>query len=529
MVSLVVAVVAVAGGTLAMVLPASAAGGCAALISRLVSIPSQDRGQIAVMSVGRPLRDWTLRFQLRYPTEQVKFIAGVRWEQHGSQVTVRSLPGGELPAGERVSFDLVMTHGVKRFNQPVFTLNGNTCTVPLLPPPPWPTASIPPSTSPPPSPSPTPSEFLVRPVVRVTKPESADHFFAPATVRVEATATPSSGRQITRVEFYGDIDMLFGTDTTAPYTAEWHDVPAGIHSVQAVAYDDHGSQMLDSLAYIRVLTPGEERQAPYVNVVRDRLWGFSPVIDAAAPRPLRPLARSGAESRCVHGQGIWDGPVDTDAVAGLVARGVQAVYIPLNEACWLGLPYVDARYGGEPYRQEVAAYVERLSTAGITPIVALAWSHGLYTGPGAECHDERAVCAKPMPNAEYSRQFWQSVSTQLPWTVVYDLFAAPYPDKAISDPTQAWTCWRDGGSACEALGYRVTGMDHLQAFLWGGRGGGARLAAGLRGGSDLSRWVEFQPDDMHHNAAAAWRPAAPGGCRPPRLPEVPVVVTAPCR
>ncbi|MFI5924345.1 hypothetical protein ACIA3K_00045 [Micromonospora sp. NPDC051543] len=72
---------------------------------------------------------------------------------------------------------------------------------------------------------------------------------------------------------------------------------------------------------VRVLTPGEERQAPYVCVVRDQLWGISPVIDAAAPRHLTLLVRSGAEARCVRGRGIWDGPVDATAVAGLVARG----------------------------------------------------------------------------------------------------------------------------------------------------------------------------------------------------------------
>ncbi|MEU8213594.1 Ig-like domain-containing protein [Micromonospora sp. NPDC049044] len=532
-VRLTVAALAAASGVLAVVLPASAASGCAAQLQVRFQYPSMLRGDLTVLSVGQPLTDWTLSFPLHYPTEQIKNVDGARWEQHGGEVTIRNLPGVTLPADQQVSFPFVMTHGVRVGGPQTFTLNGVTCTTVLPRPTPTPPSSPPPvSPSPQPSGSPSPGPDPNRPTVEITSPQGGDHFFAPATITVEATATPAPGRRITRVEFFGStfqVDTPLGTDTTAPYTAQWRDLPAGYYSFYARAYDDQGATQTDGMSVVRVLTPGEERQAPYVSVVRDQLWGISPVIDAAAPRRLTPLVRTGAEARCVQGRGIWDGPVDDAAVARLVARGVQAVYVPLNEACWLGLSYVDPRYGGEPYRQEIVAYTQRLTVAGITPVVALGWSHGRYTGPGATCRDERAVCAKPMPDAAHAMDFWESVGlTAFGETVVFDLFSAPYPDRAIADPTLAWTCWRDGEVACSALGYPTVGMRLLLAALRRGSPS-VLLASGLNGGNDLSRWAAYVPDDPVHNVAAAWRPATPGACHPPTLPQAPVVVTTVCR
>ncbi|MEU8169763.1 Ig-like domain-containing protein [Micromonospora sp. NPDC049004] len=534
-VSLAVAALAAASGVLAVVVPASAASGCAAQLQVRFQYPSMLRGDLRVLSVGQPLTEWTLSFPLRYPTEQIKNVDGVRWEQHGGEVTIRNLPGVTLPADEQQFFPFVMTHGVRTGLPQNFTLNGVTCTT-VLPPRPPPSTPPPVSPSPQPTGSPSPVPDPNRPSVAIIRPEDGDHFFAPATINAEAVATPAPGRRITRVEFFGwgsGLDTIsLGTDTTAPYTAQWRDLPAGSYYLHAQAYDDQGAtRWTDLNPSVRVLTPGEERQAPYVSVVRDQLWGISPVIDAAAPRRLTPLVRTGAEARCVQGRGIWDGPVDATAVARLAARGVQAVYVPLNEACWLGLSYVDPRYGGEPYRQAIVAYTQRLTVAGITPILALGWSHGRYTGPGATCRDERAVCAKPAPDLEYALDFWQSVGRTLYYgeTVMFDLFSAPYPDRAIADPALAWKCWRDGDVACSALGYPAVGMQQMLAALRVGGSNGVLLASGLNGGNDLSRWAEYMPEDMVHNVAAAWRPAAPGACHPPTLPQAPVVVTAVCR
>src|SRR5262252_10818953 len=50
---------------------------------------------------------------------------------------------------------------------------------------------------------------------------------------------------------------------------------------------------------------------------------------------LRGVNRSGTEYQCVHGAGIFDGPASTASIAAIASWKVNAVRVPLNEACWL--------------------------------------------------------------------------------------------------------------------------------------------------------------------------------------------------
>ncbi|MFF3818533.1 cellulase family glycosylhydrolase [Streptomyces bluensis] len=87
--------------------------------------------------------------------------------------------------------------------------------------------------------------------------------------------------------------------------------------------------------------------------------------------------------------------------------------------------------------------------------------------------------------------------------VVFDLFNEPCPDRATSTATQAWTCWRDGGT-CPGLAYEVAGMQDLIDAV---RGTGAKnviLAGGLAYSNDLSQWPTYRPNDPTGNLAAAW-------------------------
>ncbi len=51
---------------------------------------------------------------------------------------------------------------------------------------------------------------------------------------------------------------------------------------------------------------------------------------------LHGVNRPGGQSECVHGHGIWDGPMDQASVTAMKSWGVNAVRVPLNEACWNG-------------------------------------------------------------------------------------------------------------------------------------------------------------------------------------------------
>ena len=55
---------------------------------------------------------------------------------------------------------------------------------------------------------------------------------------------------------------------------------------------------------------------------------------------LHGVDRSGGEWVCMHGTGIWDGPMNQASVTAIKSWDVNAVRVPLNEACWNGESYV---------------------------------------------------------------------------------------------------------------------------------------------------------------------------------------------
>ncbi|MFF4587377.1 cellulase family glycosylhydrolase [Streptomyces sp. NPDC001388] len=230
------------------------------------------------------------------------------------------------------------------------------------------------------------------------------------------------------------------------------------------------------------------------------------LVDAdGATRRLLGVNRSGGEFMCVQGRGIWDGPVDDAAVRAIADWNVDTVRIPLNEECWLGLSNIDSAYGGAAYVDAVKDLVARVEAHGMTPVVELHWTYGQYTGNSAGCSDVHASCQKPMPDMQYTPSFWTSVANTFKndQAVVFDLFNEPYPDRATSTTTQAWQCWRDGGT-CPGIGYEVAGMQDLVDAV---RATGARnviLAGGIAYSNDLGQWLTYRPTDPTGNLAAAY-------------------------
>ncbi len=179
---------------------------------------------------------------------------------------------------------------------------------------------------------------------------------------------------------------------------------------------------------------------------------------------LRGVNRSGGEFACVQGNGIWDGPMDAASVAAIRSWNVNAVRVPLNSDCWLGLGNVDPAYRGATYQNAVKDYVALLEKNGITPILELHWSHGLWTGNDNHCDTANAECQKPMPDAEYAPEFWKQLAAAYKndTAVVFDLFNEPYPNNLqVMDYAQSWKCWRDGGADCTGLTYEAAGMQDL--------------------------------------------------------------------
>ncbi|MCG7202516.1 cellulose binding domain-containing protein [Streptomyces arenae] len=246
--------------------------------------------------------------------------------------------------------------------------------------------------------------------------------------------------------------------------------------------------------------PPATGSAPALHVSGSRL------VDAAGTaHRLLGVNRSGGEFMCVQGYGIWDGPVDDAAIKAIADWKADAVRIPLNEECWLGLSDIKPEYAGANYIAAVKDLVARVESYGMTPILEMHWSYGQYTGNSAGCSDVHATCQKPMPDAQYAPSFWSSVAGTFKDdpAAVFDLFNEPYPDRATSTATQAWECWRDGGT-CSGIGYQVAGMQDLVDAVRGAGAGNVIMIGGLAYSNDLSQWLTYRPTDPAGNLVAAY-------------------------
>jgi hypothetical protein len=214
---------------------------------------------------------------------------------------------------------------------------------------------------------------------------------------------------------------------------------------------------------------------------------------------------AGPEYACIEGWGVFDhsGPdltrMPETMVDGMATwRGANAVRVPLNEQCWLGLG-VDPAYGGAAYQAAIADYVRSLRTRDFAVVLDL---HRSAPGSG------RSLVQEQMPDRDHSLDFWREVATAYAGDtgVVFDLFNEPWPFAEVSD--RAWRCWRDGGcrltSENGAGTYTAAGMDEIIATI---RSTGARnvlAVGGIQWAERLDGWLRYRPTDPLGNLIASF-------------------------
>jgi hypothetical protein len=208
--------------------------------------------------------------------------------------------------------------------------------------------------------------------------------------------------------------------------------------------------------------------------------------------PIRLLGvnRPGAEYRCVEGDGVFEGPIDGASVRAMKKWQINAVRVPLNESCWLGLGRIPSYLAGDAYRGAIREFVQRLERAGLYVILDLHW-----VAPG----EHTATGLPPMADADHAPDFWRSVAGEYrdDRAVLFDVYNEPHD---IS-----WECWRDGCDANDNYfgGYRAAGM---QALVDAVRSTGAQqpiLLGGLDWSRDLSGWLDYLPSDPANALVAA--------------------------
>lgn len=223
--------------------------------------------------------------------------------------------------------------------------------------------------------------------------------------------------------------------------------------------------------------------------------------------------RSGTEYMCVQsGSKIFDGPDDEPSVAALASWHLNAVRVPLNESCWLGINGAPAATSGAAYTAAIRAYVSLLHKYGLIPILELHW-----VGAGTNL----ALRQQPMPDADHAVDLWTSVATAFADDsgVIFELYNEPYPD-SNKDTVAGWTCWRDGCTADENVGtsgtpatYQAVGMQALVTAIRSGTAAtNVILLGGLEYSNALTQWLAYAPVDPAGNLGAAWHIYSNNAC-----------------
>ena len=204
--------------------------------------------------------------------------------------------------------------------------------------------------------------------------------------------------------------------------------------------------------------------------------------------------RSGTEYACMANWAFFDGPSDAGSIAAMAGWNIDAVRVPLNEDCWLGINGAPAVFSGANYRNAIAGYVNRLHAAGMYAIVDLHWNAqgslpaGGNTGQG-----------RKMADLDHAPAFWTSVAGFFKNDpgVLFDLFNEPHD---IS-----WDCWLNGCSISDGTGtWQAAGM---QSLLNAVRSTGATNVVIMSSdgwGGDIVQWPHYRPNDPIRQSAAGW-------------------------
>ena len=263
------------------------------------------------------------------------------------------------------------------------------------------------------------------------------------------------------------------------------------------------------LAATAALAPSARADGP----VGVHVHGNQIVDLLTAPIQLRGVNRASFEYTCVspiygpsYRNGTHTNSIGPDSIQAMQSWGINTVRIPLNEDCWLGINPVKrfsdhvkrlhghaAQVAGAKlrtkYRGAVEQYVQNLRDAGMIVILDLHWS-----APGTVLADGQLGG----PDTSHSVDFWRSMAETFGGAdgVIFDLFNEP---KGIG-----WKCLRDGGCPLSLKNVKtgatkkkgtVVGMQTLVDTVREAGADNPLMVGGLDYSDDLSKWLEFEPND----------------------------------
>lgn len=196
-------------------------------------------------------------------------------------------------------------------------------------------------------------------------------------------------------------------------------------------------------------------------------------------------------------------PLTQDSLTAMKSWGLNAVRIPLNEDCWLGINGVDSSVGGANYQAPILDAVNLITqTNSMYAILDLHWSAPGTTLPTAQ---------GTMPDVDHSIDFWQQVASAYKnnGSVIFDLFNEPLMPSGTQE--EQYDCWESGsttgdGGACPMVNFAVAGMQQLLSTVRAAGASNLVMLGGTGYASTLGLWPQYVPIDAMSppNIAASW-------------------------
>lgn len=214
------------------------------------------------------------------------------------------------------------------------------------------------------------------------------------------------------------------------------------------------------------------------------------------------------EYACQQGWAYSGSGATAAAASAMVSWGINAVRIPLNQDCWLGVDGAPAFGTVSGYRAALSSWVTLLNNAGIVVVLDLHW-----TAPSGSAADGQ----RAMPDAQ-SVTFWSQVAAAYKGSpsVLLETFNEPYSRGTYP---VSWSCWKNGGCQVPVVNdqtslngstYTAVGQAALVAAI---RAAGATqpiLLDGLNYANDLTGWLANRPSDTQ--LIASWHNYPGQGC-----------------
>jgi endoglucanase len=467
---------ALAGAT-----PASAATGCSVAYSVSSQWNTGFSTAITITNLGSPLTSWTLGYSYAGNQQLAQGWSGT-WSQAGQNVTVTNASwNGSLATSGSVQIGANFNYSGTNTSPTAFTLNGVACTGQTT----GGGGTI------------TASQTSLSVVQGSTGTVGVSLSAAPAG-NVTVTTSRTSGNAGLSVTGGGALTFTpvnYATSQNITITADAASTGGATFTVSATGYP------AVTVTATETSSGGGAGPAPQLHVSGNKLLNT-----AGQQVILRGVDRSGTEYACVQGNGIFDGEVDQAAVSAMKSWGINAVRVPLNEACWNAESYVTAADAGTNYINSIKSYVSLLNSNGLVAILDLHWTDGAYTGPSAGCSSAQATCQKPMPDAAQAIPFWSSVAATFGGNdaVIFDLFNEPYASRADNNNSaEGWQCWATG-SPCTGISYPVAGMQQMVTAVRGAGANNVIMLGGEEYSNDLTGWLQYEPTDPDHNLVASW-------------------------